>query len=84
MKSLQGEEKYSVMLKSLKEIEEPMSRGEVDYIGFSSLCNFWLYEADFGWGKPIWVSSGEASGSIFMNLGILFDTRFGDGIEAWN
>ncbi|PON71600.1 Transferase [Trema orientale] len=45
-----------------------------------SWCKFPLYETDFGWGKPIWVSSASLS---FKNSIILVDTRLGDGIEAW-
>ncbi|AES82272.1 transferase family protein [Medicago truncatula] len=26
-------------------------------IGFSSWCNFPIYEADFGWGKPTWLTT---------------------------
>ena len=71
------------MYESLKEIGGLGSIEEADYFGFSSWCNFGFYEADFGWGKPIWVSSIGSSGSMFMNLVILPDTRFGDRIEAW-
>ena len=71
------------MYESLKEIGGLGSVEEADYFGFSSWCNFGFYEADFGWGTPIWVSSIGSSGSMFMNLVILPDTRFGDRIEAW-
>ncbi|XP_015166090.1 salutaridinol 7-O-acetyltransferase-like [Solanum tuberosum] len=37
------------------------------------------YEADFGWGKPFWVSSVSKPFEVF----ILNDTKDGDGIEAW-
>ncbi|KAF7811494.1 vinorine synthase-like [Senna tora] len=57
--------------------------GEVDHLGFTSWCNFGFYEVDFGWGKPVWVSGVGFSGSVFMNLVVLVDARFGDGIEAW-
>ncbi|XP_054787616.1 stemmadenine O-acetyltransferase-like [Prosopis cineraria] len=56
---------------------------EVECLGFTSWCNFGFYEVDFGWGKPLWVSSIGSCGSVFMNLVILVDSRFGDGIEAW-
>ena len=46
---------------------------------FSSWCRFPLYEADFGWGKPIWVSNRPKPVEI-VNL---MDTKDGDGIEAW-
>ncbi|KAI4346942.1 hypothetical protein L6164_007805 [Bauhinia variegata] len=80
---LQSNEGKSVMFKSLKRIGELGSKDEVDHFGFSSWCNLGFYELDFGWGKPIWVSSIGSNGAFFMNLIILVDTRFGDGIEAW-
>ena len=72
------------MRKSLKEIGEFGSKeAAVDYLGFSSWCGFGFYEIDFGWGKPIWVSSFAVNAPVFMNLIILMETRLGDGIEAW-
>ncbi|XP_065859705.1 stemmadenine O-acetyltransferase-like [Euphorbia lathyris] len=47
--------------------------------GFSSWCRFPFYEVDFGWGKPIWVTT-----TLKVNQGaILIDTKDGKGIEAW-
>ncbi|KAK7359426.1 hypothetical protein VNO77_01386 [Canavalia gladiata] len=46
---------------------------------FASWCRFPMYEADFGWGKPIWVTT---SGCPTRNGILLMDTRDGDGIEA--
>jgi shikimate O-hydroxycinnamoyltransferase len=85
VQKLQGHEEIrnSVMCESLKEIGEVGSKDEVYYFGFSSWCNLGFYEADFGWGKPIWVSSIGSSSPVFLNLTILVDTRLGDGIEAW-
>jgi shikimate O-hydroxycinnamoyltransferase len=38
-----------------------------------------MYEADFGWGKPTWVTTfGCSSRKVIL----LMDTRDGDGIEA--
>ncbi|EYU17496.1 hypothetical protein MIMGU_mgv1a025046mg, partial [Erythranthe guttata] len=67
-----------------KEIEN-FVRCEDHVHGFSitSWCNLGLYDVDFGWGKPVWVTSIDASGPFFMNLAILVDMRYGDGIEAW-
>ncbi|KAG5516261.1 hypothetical protein RHGRI_037081 [Rhododendron griersonianum] len=49
-----------------------------------STCNLGMYEADFGWGKPIWVSLGGNMDPMVMNILIyLLDTRSGGGIEAW-
>ncbi|OMO81441.1 Transferase [Corchorus olitorius] len=47
---------------------------------FTSLCRFPIYEADFGWGKPIWVASAARD---MMNLVAFMDTADGKGIEAW-
>ena len=46
----------------------------------SSWCKFPVYEIDFGWGKPIWVSNGVFSPTNTIVLG---DTKCGTGIEAW-
>lgn len=71
------------MCATLRGIGKLGSQDEADYFGFSSWCKFGFYEADFGWGKPIWVSSIGSSGTVLMNLIILVETRLGDGIEAW-
>ena len=54
-------------------------RGETDIYNFSSWFWFPLYEVDFGWGKPIWVSTRAKT----LEMVILNDTKDGDGIEAW-
>ncbi|GMH26973.1 hypothetical protein Nepgr_028816 [Nepenthes gracilis] len=46
----------------------------------TSWCRFAFYEADFGWGKPIWVCIPK---SPFCNTIVLLDSKDGDGIEAW-
>ncbi|KAL5552674.1 hypothetical protein UlMin_040075 [Ulmus minor] len=53
---------------------------EMELFSCSSWCKFPLYETDFGWGKPKWVSSASLA---FKNSIILVDTKQGDGIEAW-
>lgn len=86
-----GNRGSTLMRKTLKEIEdfvlnrseEEEKEEEVDYLGFSSWCGFGFYEIDFGWGKPIWVSSYAVVAPVFMNLVILLETRNSDGIEAW-
>ncbi|XP_050366651.1 stemmadenine O-acetyltransferase-like [Argentina anserina] len=83
-KEMQGKQGKSLMIDSLEGITN--SDGlDLDYYAFSSWCKFGWYEAaDFGWGKPAWVSSiGSSSAPHFMNLIILVDTKSGDGIEAW-
>ncbi|KAL0438274.1 UNVERIFIED_CONTAM: Stemmadenine O-acetyltransferase [Sesamum latifolium] len=82
VKKLQGDEGSNMMQKYLKEIAEFSSK-DVDYFGFTSWCKLGFYDVDFGWGKPVWVSSIDSSGPFFMNLSVLMDSRCGDGIEAW-
>ncbi|MCD7449650.1 hypothetical protein HAX54_000880 [Datura stramonium] len=51
----------------------------IDIYPSTSWCRFPWYEADFGWGKPFWVSSVSKPFEVI----ILNDTKDGDGIEAW-
>ncbi|KAK6148120.1 hypothetical protein DH2020_019032 [Rehmannia glutinosa] len=53
---------------------------DVEICNFSSWCRFPMYEADFGWGKPVWVCTTTLP---FKNLVILMSTPCGGGIEAW-
>ncbi|KAJ7966963.1 vinorine synthase-like [Quillaja saponaria] len=84
IKKMQSDQQgHSVMHESLKAMGDSGTKEEVDNIGFSSWCNFGFYGVDFGWGRPIWVSSIASVASVFLNLIMLVDTRLGDGIEAW-
>ncbi|KAL3846078.1 hypothetical protein ACJIZ3_003481 [Penstemon smallii] len=83
------EEEWSLkVVEQLNEMKRfPPGEENILHMTVSSLCNSGLHELDFGWGKPIWASVGNAdadnpilSGS---NLMLLIDTRSGKGIEAW-
>ncbi|OAY32384.1 stemmadenine O-acetyltransferase [Manihot esculenta] len=63
----------------IKERAESFMRGEIATLNFTSLCRFPLYEADFGWSKPIWVGAPSLT---FKDLVVFMDTASGDGIEA--
>ncbi|XP_055833537.1 stemmadenine O-acetyltransferase-like [Solanum dulcamara] len=83
IKRLRSDEGCSLMRKSLKEIGDFCSKGANHY-GFSSWCKFGFYDIDFGFGKPIWVSTISSKCSFFMNLIILMESSACvDGIEAW-
>ncbi|KAE8716155.1 UDP-glucose flavonoid 3-O-glucosyltransferase 6-like [Hibiscus syriacus] len=62
--------------------EKAASYGKCDIVAFTltSLCRFPLYEADFGWGKPIWACSGDRE---INSIATFMDTITGDGMEAW-
>ncbi|KAI5352103.1 hypothetical protein L3X38_004994 [Prunus dulcis] len=72
----QGNEHLSV----LQESSDNVIRGEVDTFSFSSFCRFPVYDNDFGWGRPVWVSSPPLT---FKNLVVFMDTKEADGIEAY-
>ncbi|XVE74866.1 hypothetical protein DITRI_Ditri12bG0052800 [Diplodiscus trichospermus] len=63
-----------------KSREASFVKGELVYFSFTSLCKFPVYVADFGWGMPVWLGSARLT---FKNLCCFFDTKYGDGIEAW-
>ncbi|KAG7556281.1 Transferase [Arabidopsis suecica] len=62
------------MLSSLCEVSP-----ETETYAVSSWCRMSFYEADFGWGKPVWV----APGSVDKTQVVLMDAKDSEGIEAW-
>ncbi|KAF7112947.1 hypothetical protein RHSIM_RhsimUnG0175700 [Rhododendron simsii] len=80
---IQGGEGFSKVTECLKELRELYSNEGANYYACTSTCNFGMYEADFKWGKPIWVSLGGNEDPMVMNLIHLLDTRSGGEIEAW-
>lgn len=84
VEQLRGANRSSRIMESLKEMSSAGATEDgADHLGISSWCKLGFNEVDFGWGKPVWVSSYGVSGPVFVNLMILADTREGDGIEAW-
>ncbi|XP_062104489.1 stemmadenine O-acetyltransferase-like [Humulus lupulus] len=73
-------EKSDEYFESLKKGTERSVRGEGVALSFSSLCRFPLYDADFGYGKPIWVSSADR---CFSNIFVFMDNKTGDEIETY-
>ncbi|XP_055814704.1 stemmadenine O-acetyltransferase-like [Solanum dulcamara] len=67
-------------LNFLQERANDKRKGHMALLSFTSLCKFPLYEADFGWGKPIWVGSARLATKNIIGF---MDTKLGDGVEAW-
>ncbi|CAI9264072.1 unnamed protein product [Lactuca saligna] len=63
-----------------KKIGEMLGRDGTEVFTFSSWCGFPLYEIDFGWGKPRWIS---VTNTPFKNGIMMMDTKEGNGIEVW-
>ncbi|KAJ9190045.1 hypothetical protein P3X46_001281 [Hevea brasiliensis] len=84
-KNIQGDGGIITVYDRVKEIGRAFSSA-VDYVTISSWCNFGLYDVDFGWGKPMWVSGvglSDDSTTQFLNKVVLMDARMEKGIEAW-
>lgn len=66
-------------LHAKESMETWRSPGERSVYTCTSWCRFPMYEADFGWGKPEWITVPEAP---WKNMILLMDAKNGDGIEA--
>ncbi|CAH1417481.1 unnamed protein product [Lactuca virosa] len=85
VEQFKGEQGSNNVIDELKRLGGQMSTYDADYYSSSSMCHSGLYEADFGWGRPVWSCYGNSSNTdaLFTNAILLMDTRTGDGIEAW-
>ena len=70
---------YSTAIKYRNEVHESIEKGEEYVFLFTSWCRFPFFEADLGWGKPVWISTTHPP----AQLTVLLDNPGGDGIEAW-
>lgn len=75
-----GDDFSSMVIDAWKEAGEEFNKDidKVDCYGFTSLCRMPIYP-DFAWGKPARVTHVQSA----VELTMLFDTRDGEGIEAW-
>ncbi|OVA16384.1 Transferase [Macleaya cordata] len=76
VRKLQGRDAFVAYMKEYEEIYSSCTA----ILHFTSLCGFPSYEADFGWGKPEWVSAATYA---YNNAVAIMNTRSRDGIEAW-
>ncbi|XP_065876312.1 acyltransferase Pun1-like [Euphorbia lathyris] len=74
-----GEDLCRYVLEASVGLRRGHGKNEEGYL-CSSYCRYPFYEADFGWGKPAWVSLASCE---VKNVMIMLDTRDGDGIEAY-
>ncbi|KAK8537306.1 hypothetical protein V6N13_042239 [Hibiscus sabdariffa] len=57
------------------ELGATFGKGDIFLFCVTSLCGFPLYEADFGWGKPVWAATGHRE---LKNTAVFLDTITGD------
>ena len=58
----------STAIKCRNVVHEAIEKGEEDVFLFTSWCRFPFYEADFGWGKPVWISRTHPTNKVVMEL----------------
>ena len=75
---LKGEALLS-MLSRFTEDEAKLANAGVGLYWFSALSSFRPYDADFGWGKPAWVTSPF----FFKNRFPMLHSKSGRDIEVW-
>ncbi|KAJ7961900.1 Vinorine synthase-like [Quillaja saponaria] len=80
VKKLQEGDAFVSISEAFKKIDDLLKNCEKDFYNCTSWCRFSFYHADFGWGRPKWVS---ISSLRIKNTIILMDTRDSNGIEAW-
>ncbi|KAL4352469.1 hypothetical protein GQ457_06G039730 [Hibiscus cannabinus] len=80
VRGIKSEKGYEQIGESRKQIARLLNGKPRDINTYTctNLCGYPFHEMDFGWGKPIWVTSP----SDFKNLIVLLDSKWG-GIEAW-
>ncbi|KAF7847519.1 hypothetical protein BT93_L2881 [Corymbia citriodora subsp. variegata] len=62
------EELCSMVVNSQTEFIKKVSTEEEFVIAFSSWCRYGLYENDFGWGKPVFISNTSVNFRLIMEL----------------
>ncbi|KAI3732196.1 hypothetical protein L1987_63395 [Smallanthus sonchifolius] len=71
---------YDVLKEPFLEYSRNIANNDVNFYVFTSWCNFSFHNVDFGWGKPVWRSTGHYAAENFV---LLMDDQEGEGVEAW-
>ncbi|KAI4382504.1 hypothetical protein MLD38_008461 [Melastoma candidum] len=79
-KEMAGEAATGALLRMAETVGGLLKGGGVELYSSSSWCGFPVYDADFGWGKPVWVSLVSMA---FKNTIIIMNKRGGEGMEVW-
>ncbi|GAA0174673.1 hypothetical protein LIER_28011 [Lithospermum erythrorhizon] len=71
---------FEIHKKNFTQMRDLISQDIVKVLKCSPWCNFPLYEVDFGWGKPSWVTS---AGFASKDTILMFNSKDSRGVEAW-
>ncbi|CAI9777077.1 unnamed protein product [Fraxinus pennsylvanica] len=74
------EDGHKIMVDFMVSTSEKTLDSSINGIWFTDWSKFSFYEADFGFGKPIWTSTANIP---IKNHVTLLNTKENDGIEAW-
>ncbi|WCJ30046.1 HXXXD-type acyl-transferase family protein [Euphorbia peplus] len=80
IKKVEGKNVIEAICELSKKFREMALSDKVDLFISSAWCRFRFYDADFGWGRPTWLSTLSTN---IRNFCILLDTKDGEGIETW-
>ncbi|XP_022744467.1 salutaridinol 7-O-acetyltransferase-like [Durio zibethinus] len=81
VKRIKSKKGYADVGESRKKIAQLLNGKLADMNTYTctNLCGYPFYEMDFGWGKPVWVTSP----SKFQNSIVLLDSKQDGALEAW-
>ncbi|KAF8018544.1 hypothetical protein BT93_H3429 [Corymbia citriodora subsp. variegata] len=86
VRRLQGDDACEAICELSEEFGELQAKSliedEMDFYSCTSWCRFPFYEANFGWGRPVWACRESAEGGGPNSI-LLMDARDGGGIEVW-
>ncbi|KAI3788829.1 hypothetical protein L2E82_01607 [Cichorium intybus] len=85
VEQFKGEQGSDNVIDEIQRLGSQMSSYDADYYSSSSMCHSGMYDADFGWGRPVWSCLGYLNNDVplYANVILLMDTSNGDGVEAW-
>ncbi|XP_038699620.1 stemmadenine O-acetyltransferase-like [Tripterygium wilfordii] len=81
LQDLQGEKGFKKICNLLEEGREIFSKSGKTFAA-SSLGKMGFYEADFGWGRPVWMTIGPIIQEAQVNAIYIMGSRCVDGIEV--
>lgn len=77
---LDEERRNEMLMDPLRTAGRTSMSGEGNVLTFTDYSKLEFYEADLGWGKPVWASIAPHT---IANTVVLMGSKDGDGIEAW-